>query len=145
MENTNLIQRKPRLQPCRRRERGFTLVELMIVIFIIMILIGIAAPRYQISVIRAREAVLRQDLYNLRQGIDQYTADKLRAPQSLDDLVSAGYFRELPKDPFTDSRDTWQTVQEDVLQSIDQNEPGITDVHSGAAGSSLDGTPFSEW
>lgn len=124
---------------------GFTLIELMIVISIIMILMSIAAPQYAISVRRAKEATLRQDLYVLRQAIDQFTQDKLRAPQSLDDLVSAGYLRALPKDPMTQQTDTWQVVQEDVLQSIDQTQPGITDVHSGSTEPSLDGTPYSEW
>lgn len=117
----------------------------MIVIVIIGILAAIAAPIYNQSIIRAKEATLRQDLYHLRQAIDAYTMDKQRAPQSLEDLVSSGYFRELPKDPFTGKNDTWQVVQEDVLASIDQNEPGITDVHSGASGNSPDGTAYSSW
>jgi general secretion pathway protein G len=128
-----------------RRQRGFTLIELMIVIMIIGILAAIAAPMYSQSIVRAKEATLRQDLYHLRQAIDAYTMDKQKAPQSLDDLVSANYFREIPKDPFTDKRDTWQVVQEDVYSSIDQNEPGITDVHSGAPGTALDGTAYSSW
>lgn len=129
----------------RRTIRGFTLVELMIVIFIIMTLMAVAIPRYEITVKRSRETALRQDLYHLRQAIDQYSQDKQRAPQSLDDLVSAGYFRELPKDPFTNSNTTWQPVMEDVLTSIDQQEPGISDVHSGADGVGLDGTPYNTW
>src|SRR6266446_5430916 len=123
----------------RNKQRGFTLVELMIVIMIIGILVAIAAPIYAQSILRAREATLRQDLYHLRQAIDAYTMDKQKAPQSLDDLVTAGYFREIPKDPITEKKDTWQVVQEDVYSSIDQNEPGITDVHSGASGNGLDG------
>src|SRR5438132_757580 len=91
------------------RQRGFTLVELTIVILIILILVAIAAPMYSQSVVRARESTLRQDLYHMRQLIDQYTLDKQRAPQSLDDLVSAGYLREIPVDPLTRSRDTWVT------------------------------------
>lgn len=128
-----------------RNERGFTLIELMIVIIMILILVSIAAPMYTVSVTRARETVLRQNLYNLRMAIDQYTYDKMKAPQSLDDLVSAGYFREIPVDPMTNSRETWQVDQEDVLLSIDQTEPGISNVHSGASGSGLDGTPYSSW
>jgi len=126
-----------------RKARGFTLLELMIVIFIIMILMSIAAPMYQRSIIHARESVLRQDLYTLRNAIDQYTLDKEKAPQSLDDLVTAGYIREIPTDPFTNSKDTWQTEQEDVMMSVDQTEPGITDVHSGASGTTSDGIAYS--
>jgi general secretion pathway protein G len=124
---------------------GFTLIELMIVILIMMILISIAAPVFTSTVIRAREAVLRQDLFTMREQIDNYTLDKQKAPQSLQDLVSAGYLKQLPRDPFTDSRDTWVPVQEDVLESIDQNEPGISNVHSGSNLVGSDGTPYSSW
>ena len=129
----------------RSKQRGFTLLELTIVIVIILILVAIAAPMYSNSVVRAREATLRQDLDTLRKCIDQNTLDKERAPQSLDDLVSAGYLREIPMDPMTRQRDTWVVVQEDLYSSIDQTESGITDVHSGAPGSGLDGTPYSSW
>src|SRR3954468_4039896 len=127
------------------RQKGFTLVELTIVIVIILILVAIAAPMYSASVTRARETVLRQDLDSMRKVIDQYTLDKERAPQSLDDLVSAGYLREIPIDPFTRQRDTWVVVQEDLYNSIDQTQSGITDVHSGASGTGTDGTPYSSW
>lgn len=129
----------------RRKSRGFTLIELMIVISIILILVSIAIPIYNKSIQHAKEAVLRQDLFTLRSVIDQYSMDKGKAPQSLDDLVTAGYLKEIPKDPFTDSRDTWQTVAEDVLLSVDQDEPGISDVHSGATGTADDGTAYSSW
>jgi len=128
-----------------RRQAGFTIIEMIIVIFMIMILMSIAIPRYQQSVLRARESALRQDLYYLRQAIDAYTNDKQKAPQSLDDLVSAGYFRELPKDPFTNSNQTWQPIMEDVLTAIDQQEPGITDVKSGAQGTDSEGRSYSEY
>src|SRR5258707_950548 len=114
----------------RRRQRGFTLIELMIVISIILILISTAIPIYQQSIIRAREAVLSQNLFSLRSVIDQYTMDKQKAPQSLEDIIQAGYLKHIPVDPITNSRETWQTVQEDYLQSVDQSQPGITDVHS---------------
>jgi general secretion pathway protein G len=125
--------------------RGFTLIELMIVISIIMILMSVAAPMYSQSIRRAKEAVLRQDLYTLRLAIDQYTQDKLRGPQSLDDLVSAGYLRSIPNDPMTGTSETWQVTMEDTLLSIDQTDPGITDVHSGSSETSTDGTLYSEW
>src|ERR1700756_4541994 len=113
----------------RSRERGFTLIEMIIVVAIMAILLAIAVPVYRIHLLHAHEAVLKQDLYSMRQGIDQYTQDKNKAPQALSDLVEAGYLHAIPKDPFTDSTETWQTVQEDVLQSLDQTQPGITDVH----------------
>lgn len=125
--------------------RGFTLIELMVVISIILILISTALPIYNQSILRAKEAVLRQDLFAMRSVIDQYTLDKGKAPQSLEDLVQAGYLKEIPKDPFTDSRDSWSVEQEDVLLSVDQDEPGISDVHSGATGAGSDGTPYSSW
>ncbi|MFL6436283.1 MAG: type II secretion system protein [Terriglobales bacterium] len=127
---------------CRR---GFTLIELMIVISIILTLIAIAVPMYQQSVIRAKEAVLRQDLKTMRDQIDNYTMDKEKAPQSLQDLVEAGYLRKIPKDPFTNSTETWQAESSDTLQSLDQTEPGITDVHSGSNETGSDGTPYSSW
>ncbi|MGH9492328.1 MAG: type II secretion system protein [Terriglobales bacterium] len=125
--------------------RGFTLLELMVVVSIIIILISVAVPSYQQHVKMAREAVLREDLYQMRMAIDQYSLDKLRAPQSLDDLVSAGYLREVPLDPFTSSRDTWLVVQEDVVLSVDQNQPGISDVHSGSTLAASDGSAYSSW
>jgi general secretion pathway protein G len=129
----------------RRRQAGFTIIEMIIVIFMIMILLSIAIPRYQQSIVRAKESALRQDLYHLRNAIDAYTQDKQKAPQAMDDLVTAGYFRELPKDPFTNSSQTWQPIMEDVLTAIDQQEPGITDVKSGAQGSDSEGKPFSDY
>jgi general secretion pathway protein G len=129
----------------RRNSRlGFTLLELMVVITIIIILISVAVPQYQRSVRRSREAVLRQNLMALRMTIDQYTLDKLRAPQSLDDLVAAGYFRKIPND-ITDKNNTWRVDYEDVLLSPDQSEAGIVDVHSGSDATSTEGTPYSSW
>lgn len=129
----------------RGSARGFTLIEMMIVISIILILMGVAIPNYQQSILRARESVLHNDLYVLRSAIDQYTLDKQKAPQALSDLVSSGYLKEIPKDPFTNSSDTWQVVMEDSLMAIDQQQPGITDVHSGSDKTSTEGTPYSGW
>jgi general secretion pathway protein G len=131
--------------PARPHPRGFTLVELMIVVSIILILISMAAPIYRNAVIRAREAVLRDNLFTMRQLIDEYTMDKQKAPQSLDELVSGGYIRKVPRDPFTGSDTTWQTVMEDSLQAVDQTAPGIIDVKSGSDKTSLEGTPYNTW
>lgn len=124
---------------------GFTLIELIIVIAIISILASIAAMNYQHSVWRAREAVLRNDLFTLRSSIDQYTLDKQKAPQSLQDLATAGYVKTIPKDPMTNSADTWVTEEEDSLMAIDQTAPGIVDVHSGSSTESTEGTPYNTW
>lgn len=131
---------------CRRRspQRGFTIIELMIVISIIAILATMAAVHYEHSVWRAREAVLRNDLFLMRSCIDQYTLDKQKAPQSLDDLVSAGYIKFVPKDPMTNQPD-WSTEQEDSLMAIDQTQPGIIDVHSSSSLVATDGTVYSTW
>ncbi len=128
-----------------RKKLGFTLIELMIVISIMIILMGIAVPLYQQSLIRARESVLREDLYTLRNAIDQYTLDKQKAPQTLADLTQAGYIKSLPRDPFTNSRDTWTTEMEDSMRSLDQTQPGIADVHSGSDRTSGDGTAYNTW
>lgn len=128
-----------------RRAAGFTMVELMIVISIILILISVAAPIYRTAVIRAKEAVLRDQLFTMRQLIDEYTLDKQQAPQSLEDLVSEGYLREIPRDPLTGSNTTWKVDMEEALKSADQTQPGIIDVHSGSDKTSLEGTPYSSW
>jgi len=125
--------------------RGFTLIELLIVISVILILVSIVVPIYSTSIVRARETVLRDDLFTLRSLIQQYTFDKARAPQSLDDLVQAGYLKQIPVDPFTGSRDSWVTDQEDLMLSVDQSQPGIVDVHSGANQTGSDGTAYSTW
>jgi general secretion pathway protein G len=127
------------------KPRGFTFVELMVVITIIVILVSMAIPIYQKAIIRSKEAVLRNNLFTLRTVIDNYTYDKEKAPQNLQDLVTDGYLRVLPIDPMTGSNETWHTVMEDASQALNQAEPGIFDVKSGSDKMSLDGTPYSEW
>ncbi len=129
----------------RTSQRGFTLIELMVVISIIVILMSVAIPRYQASILRARETVLRDDLYTLRSVIDQYTLDKQKAPQSLQDLVDSGYLKQLPIDPFTNTRDSWVPVTDDSIMSPDQSQPGIIDVHSSSEQKSSEGTAYSTW
>ena len=125
---------------------GFTLLELMFVLALILILASISVPIYNVAIKRAREATLRQDLSTLRRLIDEYTVDKQHAPPSLQDLVEAGYLRgELPVDPMTGSSETWQVVVEDVALTPDQAQPGVVDVHSGSEDTSLEGTPYSSW
>lgn len=131
--------------PIRSGKRGFSLIELMIVMAVITILVSIAVPYYQKSIVRSKESVLRQNLFTLRTVIDNFTADEQKAPQSLQDLVEEGYLRTIPVDPITRSDQTWRIIMEDALQSVDQTEPGIFDVRSGAEGSSLDGTAYAEW
>src|SRR2546421_11774140 len=109
---------------------GFTLLELMIVITIIAILASIAIPMYQAVVLRSKETVLKHNLSELRTSIDQYTADKKKAPLTLQDLVDAGYYRQIPVDPITNSRDTWEAVTDTSLSSPDQTASGLVDVKS---------------
>ena len=129
----------------RRVQRGFTLIELMVVIAIMIILLALAMPRYSKSILHAQETALKADLYNMRSVIDQYTLDKQKAPQSLQDLVDAGYLKQLPMDPFTKSRDSWVPVTDDSIMSPDQSQPGIVDVHSGSDQTSSEGTAYSSW
>jgi general secretion pathway protein G len=127
------------------QECGFTLIEMIIVLAIVSILTSIAIPVYRLHLLHAREAVLREDLFSMRQSIDQYTQDKNKAPQNLEDLVSSGYLHLVPKDPFTDSNQTWQPVSDDSIQQLDQTDPGIVDVHSGSNQVGTDGTAYNTW
>src|SRR5262245_50015491 len=140
---TRNLKRESRAS-ARWRQLGFTLVELMIVISILLILISVAVPNYRASIVRAKEGVLRQNLDTLRKTIDAYTYDKRKAPQSLDDLVSAGYLKKIPTDPMTNQAD-WEVVSEDTMASIDQTEPGINDVHSASQLQSTEGTAYNTW
>jgi general secretion pathway protein G len=127
------------------RDRGFTLIELMIVISLILILVSISIPAYNQSILRAKESVLKQNLFQLRSLISQYTLDKQKAPQALEDLVSAGYLKQIPTDPMT-GQANWEVVQEeDTIMSADQQEPGISDVHSASNATASDGTAYSSW
>jgi general secretion pathway protein G len=128
-----------------RREFGFTLIELMIVMTVISILLAVAVPIYQKSIVRAKESVLRNNLFTLRTMIDEYTVDKQHAPQSLDDLVSEGYLRQVPVDPIAGNNQSWKTIMEDTPTGGDNQQPGIFDVKSGAEGNGLDGTAYADW
>ena len=128
------------------KSRGFTLIELMIVISILLILIAISIPAYNLSILRAKESVLKQDLFQLRSLISQYTLDKQKAPQALEDLVTAGYFKQIPNDPMTGRNDSWTVEEEtDTIMTVDQQEPGIYDVHSGSTATGSDGTAYNTW
>jgi general secretion pathway protein G len=135
--------------PCRPakgrvKTRGFTFVELLVVITIVVILVTMAVPIYNKSIIRSKEAVLRNNLFSLRTVIDNYTYDKQKAPQSLQELVTSGYLRDVPMDPMTGNKD-WRTIMEDAAQSVNQSEPGIFDVRSMSDKTGLDGTAYAEW
>jgi general secretion pathway protein G len=130
----------------RSANRGFTLLELMVVITVLLILATMSMPIFQLAIVHAREAVLKDDLYTMRKLIDEYTLDKQHPPSTLDDLVEAGYLRGgIPVDPFTGSNETWQTDVEEVPTSPSQTSSGIVDVHSGSDGTALDGTAYSSW
>jgi len=128
-----------------RRRRGFTFVELMVVLTIMVIIISMAIPTLVKSITRAKESVLHNNLTTLRTVIDNYSYDKGKAPASLQDLVTEGYLRAIPTDPMNNYSTEWRTVMEDATQSVSQSEPGIWDVHSGSDKTSLEGTPYSEW
>ena len=132
-----------KLQGSKLRTAGFTLLELMIVISVIIILAAITLPQYQKTIMHTRETVLKDDLRKMRSLIDQFAADKGRLPQSLDELASEGYMREVPVDPFTGQKDWALTTGEDP-NSL-EGAQGITDVHSASADTSSEGTPYSEW
>lgn len=129
----------------RRTQSGFTIIELVIVIAIMLILITLAIPRFTGAIRSAREAALKEDLQTMRTAIDTYTMDKQKGPQSLDDLVQDGYLKTIPEDPMTRSKDTWVTDSTEAMYSLDETEPGVTDVHSGSTETGSDGQPYSSW
>jgi general secretion pathway protein G len=128
-----------------RLRRGFTLIEMMVVMAIIVILISIAVPFYQKAIIRAKESVLHGNLYAMRSAIDAYAFDKQKAPHDLQELVTDGYLREVPRDPITQRNDNWKIVMEDAGQAVSSTDPGIFDVRSGSDKKSLDGSNYADW
>jgi general secretion pathway protein G len=134
-----------RLRSRRDSRSGFTMIELMIVMAIVVILVSIAVPLYQKALLRAKESVLKNNLFTIRTVIDEYTYDKQKAPQALQDLVTEGYLKEVPMDPIVGNNSAWRIIMEQAMQSVSQTEPGIFDVKSGSDGKSLEGTPYSEW
>jgi general secretion pathway protein G len=131
--------------PIRVSAAGFTMIELLVVVSLIVILATIGMTQYRTSVIHAREATLKEDLFRLRDAIDQYYADKGQYPSTLDALVSDGYVRKLPEDPFTKSTSSWQTVPAEPDPNNPVAEPGVYDVKSGSDATSLEGTRYAEW
>ncbi len=127
------------------RHAGFTIIELLVVVSIIVILAGMAMAQYRSSVTRAQEAVLHTDLFRMRDALDQYYADKQQYAPTLDALVTEGYLRQIPKDPFTGAADSWQTVQAEPDPNNPSAEPGIYEVHSGSDRIGLDGIRYAEW
>jgi general secretion pathway protein G len=127
------------------KRNGFTLIEVLIVVVLVIILASVGLATYTNSVHRSREAVLKEDLFRMRDAIDQYYADKNKYPSTLQDLVGDGYLREIPKDPFTDSADTWQAIPAEPDINNPAAEPGVYDVKSGSEETALDGTKYSDW
>lgn len=143
MEHPTLTGKLPSRRT--RWQRGFTLIELMVVMAIISVLLAIALPIYQKSIVRAKESVLKNNLFTLRTMIDEYTVDKQKAPESLQTLVTDGYLRQIPQDPITNSDQTWRVIMEDTPIGGNNSSPGIFDVKSGSEKTSLEGTPYSNW
>ena len=124
---------------------GFTIIELMVVMAIVLVILSVAVPLYNKTVIRARETVLHQNLATMRAVIDEYTYDKQKAPQNLEDIVREGYLRQVPMDPMVGNNTSWKIIMEEAAASVSQAEPGIFDVRSSSEKISLEGTKYSEW
>ena len=139
------MQHHPSTRIRRYDQRGFTLIELLVVISMVSILAAMGMVQYQNSVKRTREVTLKHDLFQMRDAIDQYYADKGKYPASLDTLVTDGYMRRIPEDPVTQSASTWQTIPAEPDPGNPSAEPGIYDVKSGAPGTALDGSSFADW
>ncbi|MCX6603238.1 MAG: type II secretion system protein [Acidobacteria bacterium] len=129
----------------RSGRAGFTIIELMVVMAIVLVILSVAVPLYNKSVIRARETVLHQNLATMRAVIDEYTYDKQKAPQNLEDIVREGYLRQVPMDPMVGNNTAWKIIMEEAAASVSQAEPGIFDVRSSSEKISLEGTKYSEW
>ena len=129
----------------RASDRGFTMIELLVVLSLIVILATMGMTQYRTSVIHAREAVLKEDLFRMRDAIDQYYADKNQYPSTLDALVTDGYMRQVPEDPFTKSKDSWTTEPAPSDPSNPTAEPGVYNVHSGSDATAIDGSKYAEW
>jgi general secretion pathway protein G len=143
---TGTGRRSPHGPRGRRADRGgFTLIELLVVITLIVVLAGMGLASYSTSITRAKEAVLKEDLFRMRDAIDQYYADKAKYPADLPSLVSDGYLRRIPEDPFTQSADTWQTQPAEIDPANPTSEPGVFDVKSGSDATGLDGSRYADW
>ena len=129
----------------RSGKAGFTIIELMVVMAIVLVILSVAVPLYNKSVIRARETVLHQNLATMRAVIDEYTYDKQKAPQNLEDIVREGYLRQVPMDPMVGNNTSWKIIMEEAAASVSQAEPGIFDLRSSSEKISLEGTKYSEW
>jgi len=129
----------------RQTSSGFTLIELVIVMTLIVVLAGIGLVAYGNSQTRAREAVLKEDLFRMRDAIDQYAADKKHYPGTLADLVLGRYLRAIPVDPFTNSAGTWQTTISDINAADFSAQPGVFDVQSGSDRTAMDGSQYADW
>ena len=132
---------RPTVSGRRRSRLGFTLIEMMVVMAIIVTILSVAVPMYRTTMVRSRESVLKSNLFTLRNVIDQYTYDKETPPQALEDLVSEGYLRQVPVDPMTESSDTWQIIND----TGPTGQSGIFDVRSGSDRNALDGSKYSDW
>ncbi len=139
------VDNPPQVANLPYRQRGYTLIEMIIVMAIISVLVSIAVPMYQKALLRTKESLLKNNLFSLRTVIDEYTFDKKKAPQTLEDLVNDGYLRAVPIDPIVGNNQSWRLIMEDAISMVDQTQPGIFDVRSGSDLKSLEGTPYSEW
>lgn len=141
----NVVDRQSSIVQRLRHSQGFTLIELVVVVTLIVVLASIGLSTYTLSVRRAKEAVLREDLFRMKDAIDQFYADKGTYPPDLASLVTDGYMRQIPKDPITESSDTWQIVMPESDAANPNAAPGVYDIKSGAEGTAIDGTNYAEW